>query len=80
MMRVNLNDDFIESSQRRKCGILGRVRRTLTGEYYEGGMALPSTQSMFCSADESRIYYMYANMASLNAWRKGRGFSKSSVP
>lgn len=24
-----------------------------------------------------RLYYMYANMSSLNAWRRSRGFSKS---
>lgn len=72
MMNLNLREDYIGNSQLQRCGILSRVLHTLIGM---------SACKLSCyvkeqKADGPRIYYMYANMASLNAWRRERHFSR----
>jgi hypothetical protein len=67
MMRVSLKGDCTGSSLLPGCGIPSNLLPTVTGE---------SDVSKRIKLLTGRIYYMYANMASLNGFRRSRGFSQ----
>lgn len=73
-MNPNPRDDSIASSRLLKCGTLNKVRLTATGESLHLSRVRVTRLRPQC-----RIYYMYANMASLNAWRRSRGFSELNL-
>lgn len=45
----------------------------------ESAILLLVSRKSLSHTDRIRIYYMYANMSSLNAWRRTKGFSESII-
>ena len=71
-MSLNRNGGFTKNSLSLASGISRNHLRILTGTF------LVNLFSMFVNVFH-RIYYMFSNMASLNHFRRHRGFSASSL-
>ena len=71
MMNPKSNAGFIRNTPTPGFGIRKNLRPILIGNIFE---ELPFTLLLNLT---TRVYYMFANMASLNHWRRMRGFSES---
>lgn len=75
MTNQNQNDGSIANSLTRVCGIRSNLRR-----FHTGGLLLElKLPAEALNENVDRLYYMYANMTSLNSWRRDRGFSESLI-
>ena len=72
-MNPRRKDATTRSSLTRDYGIQPSPRRTATGQ------SRTLCHGPGAELTDGRIYYMFANIANLNNWRRERGFSESTT-